>query len=332
MNKVDGGVGIIGAGRYVPKVLVTNQMLENWTGMSGLRIEELTGIQTRFVAEDDESASSMSAKAALDAMSRAGITPNQISLIIACTFTGDYVFPAMACKVQELIGATKAGAFDVMANCTGFQVGLSIASDRMSCDSTLDYVLVIGTALQSRYIDWSDSKSAIYFGDGAGAVVVGRVPNNFGILGSDVFSNGKVYEAVRMRGGGSSFPIRPENVNEKLQYYELNGLEIWKQVIQNQPLVIQRSLAKVNMSVDDVDFFIFHQANLRLIEYLMAKMKKSMDMTYCNVMSIGNTAEASMVIALCDAIDAGQIKRGQIVVISGVGAGFTFGSTVMRWY
>ena len=135
-----------------------------------------------------------------------------------------------------------------------------------------------------------------------------------------------------MRGGGSSFPIRPENVNEKLQYYELNGLEIWKQVIQNQPLVIQRSLAKVNMSVDDVDFFILHQANLRLIEYLMAKMKKPMEMTYCNVMSIGNTAEASMVIALCDAIDAGQIMRGQIVVISGVGAGFTFGSTVMRWY
>lgn len=326
------GVGVLGAGRYVPSKVITNQMLEKLTGVPASKIVERIGVETRYVVEDHETASGMSATAAQQAMEMAGVLPSQIGLIIVCSFTGDYVFPAMACKVQELIKATNAGAFDLMANCTGFQVGLSVASDRMKCDQTIKYALVIGTALQSRYINWSDPNSALYFGDGAGAVVLGPVPAGYGVLASEVFSNGKVFEAVRMRGGGSSFPMRADNVNEGLQYYELNGLEVWKQVVQYQPLAIERSLAKVDKKTADVDFFIFHQANLRLIEYLMGKMKQPMSKTFNNVASIGNTADASMAIALCDAMQTGCMKRDQLVVISGVGAGFTFGSTVLRWY
>jgi len=202
----------------------------------------------------------------------------------------------------------------------------------MKVDSSIKYALVIGAALQSRFIDWKDPNSAIYFGDGAGAVVLGQIDRGFGVLSTEIFSNGKVFEAVRMRGGGSSFPMRKENISDGLQFYELNGLEIWKQVVQYQPLAIKRSLDKIEKSISDVDFFIFHQANLRLIEFLMAKMKISMSQTHTNVERIGNTADASIAIALSEAIDGNMLNENDIVVISGVGAGFTFGSTVLRWH
>jgi len=332
MKNMSSGVSVIGVGKYVPAKMINNEMLQEWTGVPAQKIAESTGIETRFVVEDHETASGMSTIAAQQAIEMAGIDPIQIGLIIGCSFTGDYVYPAMACKIQDLLQAKNAGAFDLMANCTGFQVGLSVASDRMACDSKVEYALVIGSALQSRFINWSDPNSAIYFGDGAGAAVLGRVQSGYGFLSTEILTNGKVFDAVRMRGGGSSYPLRAQNINDGLQYYELNGLEVWKQVIQYQPLVIERSLEKIGKKVQDVNFFIFHQANLRLIEYLMAKMKQSMSKTYTNVATIGNTADASIAIALCDAVKRGLIKRDDLVVLSGVGAGFTFGSTVMRWH
>lgn len=332
MKNMNSGVSVIGVGKYVPAKMINNKMLEEWTGVPAQKIKDSIGIESRFVVEDDETASGMSAIAARQAIEIAGIDPYQIGLIIGCSFTGDYIYPAMACKVQDLLKAKNAGAFDLMANCTGFQVGLSVASDRMICDEKIEYALVIGTALQSRFINWSDPNSAIYFGDGAGAAVLGRVQSGYGFLSTEILTNGKVFDAVRMRGGGSSYPLRAQNINDGLQYYELNGLEVWKQVIQYQPLVIERSLEKIGKKVHNVDFFIFHQANLRLIEYLMAKMKQPMTKTYTNVATIGNTADASIAIALCDVVNGGRLKRDDLVVLSGVGAGFTFGSTVMRWH
>jgi 3-oxoacyl-[acyl-carrier-protein] synthase-3 len=331
MTSKEYGIGIIGNGHYIPSNIVTNEMIEAWSGVPAGEIVKRIGVKTRYVVDEDESASSMSVKSALSALGKSGISPDLIDLIIVCSFTGDYVFPAMACKVQELIGAKNAGAFDVMANCTGFQVGLTVASDRMKADSSIKHTLVIGTALQSRYINWQDPHSSIYFGDGSGAVVLGQVPKGQGILSTEIMTNGRVYDAVRMRGGGSSFPITKENVSDGLQFYELNGLEIWKQVVQFQPKAIQRSLEKIGKTESDVDFFIFHQANLRLIEFLMGKMRLPMLKTFTNVERIGNTADASMAIALSEALDLKLIKSGDLVVITGVGAGFTFGSTVIRW-
>ena len=191
---------------------------------------------------------------------------------------------------------------------------------------------MIGVALQSRYINWSDPESAIYFSDGAGAAVLGRVPEGYGVLGTELFTNSRVYEAVRLRGGGSSHPMRPENIHEGLQYYEINGMEVWKQVIQFQPKAVKKLLEKINKTTEDVDLFIFHQANLKLIEFLMAKMKQPMSKTFTNIAEIGNTADASLAITLCDAVVAGSIRRSDLVVVSGVGAGFTFGATAIRWY
>ena len=334
MNNTNGagGVGVLGTGRYVPSKSLSNDKIEAQCGLEPGTILSKTGIKNRYVAEDGETASSMSAECAKQALAAAKIDPEKIGLIICCTFTGDYVYPALACKVQELIGAKNAGSFDLMANCTSFQVGLSVASDRMKCDPSIGYALVIGVALQSRYINWSDPESAIYFGDGAGAAILGAVPEGYGVLASDLFTNSKVYDAVRMRGGGSSHPMRPDNLHEGLQYYEMNGMEVWKQVMQYQPKSIKRVLGKIGKTTDDVNFFIFHQANQNLIHFLMGRMKQPLEKTLTNVADIGNTADASLAIALCDAVSSDRIKRDDLVLVSGVGAGFTFGATAVRWY
>ncbi len=326
------GVGILGTGRYIPAKTLSNEHIESQCGLEPGSIITKTGIKRRHIVEDHETASSMSAECSRQALESAHVQPEQIGLIICCTFTGDYVYPALACKVQELLGARNAGSFDLMANCTSFQVGLTVASDRMKCDPTIGYALVIGVALQSRYIDWSDPESAMYFSDGAGAAVLGPVPAGYGVLASDLFTNSRVFEAVRLRGGGSSHPMRPENIHAGLQYYEMNGMEVWKQVMQFQPKAIKRVLEKIDRTTDDVDFFIFHQANQNLIHFIMGRMKQPLEKTLINVDEIGNTADASLAIALHDAVSAEKIKRGDLVVITGAGAGFTFGATAVRWY
>lgn len=330
--KPDYGIGVLGTGKYIPNKLITNEQIEKWTGLPFGTIVKKTGIEKRFIAEDNETASSMSSFAAKKAIKSAGLKPEDINLIICATFTGDYRYPALACKVQKDIGAKNAGAFDLMANCTGFQVGLSVASDKMLVNPDIKYALVIGSALQSRFIDWKDPNSSIYFGDGAGAAVLGHVPSEYGLLATDIFSNSNAFESVRLRGSGSSYPMGEKNENPKLNYYEINGLEVWKQLIQYQPIAIKNSLAKIKLDVNDVDLFIFHQANLLLIEYLMAKMRLPMDRTVTNVAKYGNTADASLAIVLDDALNQKRIHRDKIVVISGVGAGFIFGSSVFRWY
>jgi 3-oxoacyl-(acyl-carrier-protein) synthase III len=176
----DYGVGVVGVGKYLPDRVLSNADLERSTGMSAAEIEEKTGIRERRQARDDETASEMSAAAARDALAMAGIAPEELGLIITCTFTGDYVYPAVSCRIQDIIGARNAGAFDIMANCTGFQVGLGVASDRLLADPSVGPALVVGTALQSRFINYADAASAIYFGDGVGAAVLDRVDRVMG--------------------------------------------------------------------------------------------------------------------------------------------------------
>lgn len=329
---IERNIGILGLGKYIPSVQLTNESVEKSAGLEPGTIQQKTGVESRFIVGPDETASGMSTIAAKQALERSGVAGADLNMIIGCTFSADYLTPAMACKVHQNLGAKRAVAFDLMANCTAFQVGLSVASDRMKVDGAIQHSLVLGTAIQSRFVNWSDPDSALYFGDGAGAAVLGPVPDGYGVLANDSYTNSQVYESVRIRGGGSTFPMRAENVNDGLQYYQINGMEVWKQVVQNQPTVIKSALAKIGKEVSDVDFFIFHQANLKLIEFLMGKMKQPMSKTHTNVAQIGNTAEASMVIALCEAVEQGKIERGDLVVISGVGAGFTFGASVMKWY
>jgi 3-oxoacyl-[acyl-carrier-protein] synthase-3 len=218
-----------------------------------------------------------------------------------------------------------------MANCTAFQVALTVASDRMRLDPSLRSALIVGAAIVSRYLDWTDPHSCIYFGDGAGAAVIGRVPAGYGVLAHDIRTYSGAYEAVRLRGGGSTHPKIDANA-EIRPYIEMSGIDVWKEAAKHQPGIIRGALEKAGLTADDVNFFVFHQANFHLISYLMGKMKQPMEKTHMNVERFGNTAEASMIIALTEAANAGKIKHGDIVVMSGVGAGFTFGATVMRWH
>ena len=326
------GVGILGMGTSLPERVVTNAEIHAWSGADPEEIVRKVGIRERRMADDATEASEMAAEAGRDALQSAGVDASALGLILGCNYSGDYHFPAMACKVQAKLKAWNAGAYDLLANCTSFQVGLAHAAEKMYFDAGLEHALVIGTALQSRYIDWHDPDTSMYCGDGAGAAVLGKVPEGYGVLSSDVMANGRVFEAARLRGGGSSAIITRENAEDGRQFFEMNGMEVWKQVIQWQPRVIKRSLQKIGRSIGDVDFFIFHQANLNLVQYLMGKMKVAPEKTYTTVETLGNTADASLPITLAEAVRHGKIHRGDLVVISGVGAGFIFGSTVMRWY
>jgi 3-oxoacyl-[acyl-carrier-protein] synthase-3 len=326
------GVGILGVGKYLPGKIINSEDIEKKANLTPGEIKVKTGVVTRHIVEEHEKASEMSAAAAKDAMEMASITPEEIGVILGCTSTADYMYPAMACKVHDLLGAKNAAAYDIKANCTAFTVGLGMMNDKMLCDPNISYSVVIGTAIQSRYTNWEDPNTAIYFGDGVGAAVLGKVPKGYGVLACETFTNSRVYEAVRLRGGGSNHPMRAENINKGLQYQEIGGMEVWKQVIQNQPKVIKSALERIEKTSEDVDFFIFHQASLPLIEFLMGKMKIPAHKTYINVDRVGNTAEASIPLALCEAVYEGRIKRDDLIVLSGVGAGFTFGATILRWY
>lgn len=201
-NKFRYGVGIAGVGKYLPEDIISNKQLEKSSGIKASDIEAKTGIRERRIVKDGQTASEMSAIAAKRALEMAGISAEQLSLVVTCTFTGDYIYPAVSCKIAEIIGAKNAGAFDLLANCTGFQVGLGVVSDRMLVDPTCEYALLLGTAVQSRFINYKDAASSIYFGDGVGAAILKRVPEGYGVLSNSVSTNGKVFDSVRMRGGG----------------------------------------------------------------------------------------------------------------------------------
>ena len=206
-----------------------------------------------------------------------------------------------------------------------------MASDRMKVDKTVRNVLVVGVEFLSRYIDRHDLNTAIYLGDGAGAAVLSRVEEGHGILSSAFYTDSSNYEAVRMRGGGSSFPIKGRVYDPTIDLMEMNGIATWKQAITHLPRIIKHACEKSNIKLSEVNFLLFHQANLRLIEYLVRKLGFNMTRTYANVGLVGNTGAASLAIAMSEATQKGLIKDGDLVVMAAVGAGFNFGASVWRW-
>jgi 3-oxoacyl-[acyl-carrier-protein] synthase-3 len=203
--------------------------------------------------------------------------------------------------------------------------------DRMKDDETIKYSIVIGAELHTRFINPKDRETAIFFSDGAGVAILGQVDENFGILKSSFKTDSSTYESVRFRGGGSSYPYNNRSFDETIDFIEMNGLATWKQAITNLPKVIKDVCQKSNFLIQDIDFCIFHQANLNLIEYVMAKLKIPAEKTYTNVQEIGNTGSASIGIALSEAMDKGLISSGSNVLLAGVGAGFNFGASIWKF-
>jgi 3-oxoacyl-[acyl-carrier-protein] synthase-3 len=328
----DTGIVISGCGHELPETVEDNETLCRNLDVSPDWIVEKTGIQRRYIAGPDDSASSLSIDAARKAIAMACIGVKEIDLIIVCTFSGDYIFPPVSAKVQYELGATNAAIFDVQANCTGFVTGLTVASDRMRVDPTIRNALVVGVEINSRYVNRADVNSAIYLSDGAGAAVLSRGPAATGIMASSFHADGSNYEAVRMRGGGSSHCGLGRTPDPAVNYMEMNGIATWKQAITNVPIAIKRACEKSGVALADIDFFIFHQANYNMIEYIVRKMRADMSKTYTNVREVGNTGAASPAIAMSEAVERKLLRNGDTVVLAAVGAGFNFGASVWRWH
>lgn len=326
------GISITGVGHHLPSQSEDNETLCRRLQVTPQWILEKTGIQSRYIAGADENASDYAVKAAQRAMRMAEVVPEEVDLIIVCTFSGDYLFPPLSAKVQMELNAKSAQIFDVQANCTGFVTGLTIASDRMKVDPTLRHALVIGVEFLSRYIDRTDVNTAIYLSDGAGAALLSRAEQGQGIQASAFHTDSSNYESVRMRGGGSSFQLKGRSFDPSIDLMEMNGIATWKQAIMNLPKVIRNACEKSKVELTSVDFLIFHQANLRLIEYILRKMGFDLSKTYTNVQNIGNTGSASLAIAMSEAVSKSLLKNGDLVVLAAVGAGFNFGASVWRWY
>ncbi len=233
--------------------------------------------------------------------------------------------------MQKELKAPNAQVFDIQATCTGFLTGLTIATDRMLIDSTIEYALVIGVELQSRFAERKNVETAIFFSDGAGAAVLGRVPNGQGIITSSFHADTSTYELVRLRGGGSSFPGIGRKITPEIDYMEMNGLAIWKQAITNLPISVRRVCNKAHIPIEEIDLFLFHQANLKLIYYVLKKLKIDVKKTYTNVEKIGNAGAASLAIVLSEAVQKNIVKEKQYVLMTAIGAGFIFGSSIWKW-
>ena len=324
------GVAITGVGHMLGSIVEDNQTLCRGLEITPEWIVDKTGIERRYLAAEHETASALSLVAARNAMESAGIDASKIDIIVCCTFSADYRFPALASKIHADLGAKGGQMFDIQANCAGFVTGLTVASDRMQLDAEIRNALVIGVELNSRFISRRNADAAIYHSDGAGAVILGRVPNA-GVVASAFHTDSSNYEAVRLRGGGSTWTRPHRAFDPIIDTMELNGIATWKQAITHLPTVIKRACEKAGLDHRAADFFVFHQANLRLIEYLVRKMGGDMSKTYTNVGRIGNTGAASVAIALSEAVEQDRLKANDSVVLAAVGAGFSFGASVWRW-
>ncbi len=329
---MDYGIGILSASHYLPEKIQTNEELcEVMTDVTPEWILTKTGIKRRYLATKDATASSMATVAAKKILEKFNISPDKINLIVTATFSPDYMFPPVSAKIQLNLGAKNAQIIDVNTNCTGFVTALTVATDRMRIDETYEYALVIGVELHTRFINPQDKETAIFFSDGAGVALLGKVKRGLGIINSKFLTDSSTYESVRFRGGGSSYPFFNRAFSPEIDYIEMNGLATWKQAITNLPTVIKELLLKSDLKIEEIDFCIFHQANLNLIQYIMAKLKIPLDKTYTNVEEIGNTGSASIGIALSEAIELGKVKSGQKVLLAGVGAGFNFGANIWQF-
>ncbi|MBI4820357.1 MAG: ketoacyl-ACP synthase III [Deltaproteobacteria bacterium] len=325
---------ISGTGSYLPARVMTNaEVCLTAQGTSDVWIRERLGIETRHIAADDEQTSDLGAKAALRALESAELSPNDLDGIICAIGTGDVITPATASYVQQKLGITNKGfAFDVKLACAGTIGGLMMA--RGLIESQLArHVLVVGTHIISRVsLDWTDRSTAPIFGDGAGAVILSRSDDpDAGIIQSRLHTDGSLTEIVGMYGGGTREPLTPELVARGGHFLRMDGRAVWDCAVREVPAVIREVLAAANLSVDELDFMISHQANKRLLATILDQVGIPLEKTFTNVEKYGNTVAASALIALDEAVRLGKIHRGDLVLLTAIGAGMSFGAHLVRW-
>ncbi len=321
---------IIGWGKYAPANVVTNVDLAKKVDTTDEWIRERTGIAQRHIATEKESTALMAVHAARDAIERADVDPREIDLVIVATATPEYLFPATACLVQSALGAERAGAYDLEAGCSGFVYALATAA-AMIRSETFNTIVVIGSETLSRVVDWKDRGTCVLFGDGAGAVVLRGSDAPGGVLASTLGADGSGGELLILPGGGAKHPAGPDTVLSKMHYLKMNGREVYRFATKIMAEAAKQVAARASWSLDQIDLFIPHQANARIIESAAKALKLPPEKIFVNLQNYGNTSAASIPIALCEALAAGKITAGARLILVGFGAGLTWAACAVEW-
>lgn len=324
-------VKISGLGTYVPPHVLTNADLEKLVDTTDEWILQRTGIRERHIVEPGQGTSDIAEPAARAALAEAGLTPDDIGFIVVGTTTPDTVFPSTACRLQAKIGAGRAWGFDLGAACSGFTYSLTTGWS-MVATGAVEHALVVGADVMSSIIDYTDRSTCILFGDGAGAVVLSPAGDEEpGIIDFTHEIDGTGGDALCMPAGGSRHPATHETVDQRLHYVKQDGQTVFKFAVKKNEEIALRMLERNNLTGADIDLYCSHQANRRIIEATAARLGLSMDKVIINLEKFGNTTAATIPLALADARAEGHLKRGNLVLLASVGAGFTAGGLLLRW-
>jgi len=320
---------ITGWGMHVPEQTLTNADLERMVETSDEWITTRTGIKERHVVRPDQSAFDLALPAARQALERAGIEGKNLDLIIVATVSYDYRFPSTANLLQHALGA-QCGAFDMQAACTGFLYAMSTAHQFIA-NGSAKHVLVVGVEVLSKVVDYTDRGTCVHFGDGAGAVILSASEQPGGLLGYTLGSDGANPELLYIAAGGSKEPITEESLREGRQFVKMNGSEVFKFATRVMGTAMEEALAHAGMTAEDMDLFIPHQANLRIIESASKRLGLPPEKVFVNIQKYGNTSAAAVPIALCEAIDQGLVYPGAHLGMVAFGAGLTWAAAVVKW-
>lgn len=323
---------VAATGAYLPEKVLTNFDLEKTLDTSDDWIQTRTGIRERRLASEEESSSVLAAKAARIALESAQVDAAEVDMIIVCTSTPDVLFPATACFVQKQLGAGKAAAYDISAVCSGFVFGLSIAEQYLK-SGRYRYILVIGSEVNSRIVDWTDRSTCILFGDGAGALLLRRErgENASGLLSSHIYSDGTLSDLIEVPGGIGRSGINHDDIDRGQYFIKMKGGATFKVAIKRMVDVSLEALRFNGLTVEDVDCIVPHQANKRIISAVTKKLNVPMEKVFLNIDKYGNTSAASIPIGLHEAASCGKIRPGNLVLLMVVGAGLTWGASLIRW-
>jgi 3-oxoacyl-[acyl-carrier-protein] synthase-3 len=316
---------------YVPPRVLTNADLEKMLDTTDEWIMKRVGIRERHIAAPGVATSDLGKEAALAAIERAGITPNDIGVIVVGTVTPDMMFPSTACLIQDKIGAQHAWGFDISAACSAFTYSLSVASQLVATGAH-EYALVVGADVMSRIMDYTDRSTCVLFGDGAGAVVVSAAgAGEAAILDFEHEIDGSGGLALYMPAGGSLHPPSHETIDQGMHYVKQDGRAVFKFAVRKTEEITRRLLERNHLKPSDLDLFVSHQANRRIIEAAAENLELSADKVIINIDRFGNTVAATIPLALNDAVCSGRLKKGDLVLLASVGAGFTVGAVLLRW-
>lgn len=323
-------VSITGVGSHVPDRILTNADLERMVETSDDWIRTRTGIRERRIAAPGEATSDLAVEAARKAMAAAGVTADQIDLIIVATITPDHLFPSTACLVQQKLGASRAAAFDIEAACSGFVYALDIGSHFVQ-SHTYETVLVIGAEKMSSVVDWTDRNTCVLFGDGAGAAILQNRPSAHGLLTTCLGSDGGKAGLLEMKGGGSACPATADSVAGRLHFLRMDGKETFKNAVNAMVSAANEALGRCGLDISQIRCVIPHQANQRILTAVGERLGATEEQVFVNVDRFGNTSAASVGIALDEAVRDGRIRRGDLVLLVVFGAGLTWGAAVIEW-